>query len=380
MRFLLTTYDYPEFGRRLHQSKPGLRGSSYGDLLRARLDTGFLWADYYSHALRELGHEAFELVPTNAELQLAWAREFEFELPVRRRRLKLSRRFRVLPWLKFVERRDWILEVAKEQIRHFRPDVLLVRDLSSLPGSLLREMKPYVGLIIGQHASPVKQSWDLEPYDLIVSSLPNMVRYFQSRGRPSKLLRLGFDPRVLAKLQNPQRSVQAAFVGKLSGDHTSRAQFLNVLSKRPDLELWGVGADQLSALGQRRYKGESWGIDMYNLLANTLVVINQHESWAGPHANNLRMYEATGVGTFLLTDWKEDLDLYFEPGVEIETYRSPEECDEKITFYLRNGEKRREIAARGQARTLRDHTYAQRMRELLDMIDGLHSSRSMSVY
>ena len=41
-----------------------------------------------------------------------------------------------------------------------------------------------------------------------------------------------------------------------------------------------------------------------------------------------RLFEATGVGTLLVTDWKKNLHEMFEPGKEVIVYHSPEECAE----------------------------------------------------
>jgi spore maturation protein CgeB len=82
----------------------------------------------------------------------------------------------------------------------------------------------------------------------------------------------------------------------------------------------------------------------------------------------LRLYEATGVGTLLLTDWKENLHEIFIPGKEVVAYRSPEECAELIHYYLTHEEERQAIAAAGQQRTLREHTSYQRMQELVDIV------------
>ena len=82
----------------------------------------------------------------------------------------------------------------------------------------------------------------------------------------------------------------------------------------------------------------------------------------------MRLYEATGVGTFLLTDAKRNLGELFEPGVEVETYGDADELVEKARYYLDHEEVRAAIAEAGQRRTLRDHTYARRMEELVALL------------
>ena len=98
---------------------------------------------------------------------------------------------------------------------------------------------------------------------------------------------------------------------------------------------------------------------MYRLLAEARVVINRHGSIAGPYAVNMRMYEATGMGALLVTDNGEQLGDVFAPDVEAVSYGSARELVDRLEYYLRNEDERAAIAAAGQTRTLRDHTYRQ---------------------
>jgi spore maturation protein CgeB len=53
---------------------------------------------------------------------------------------------------------------------------------------------------------------------------------------------------------------------------------------------------------------------------------------------------------------------------EVIAYRTGEECAELIQYYLEHEDEREEIARAGQVRTLRDHTYNQRMQALVDIV------------
>ena len=68
---------------------------------------------------------------------------------------------------------------------------------------------------------------------------------------------------------------------------------------------------------------------MFQVLRNSLLTLNHHGDLR-PFANNMRLFEATGVGTLLITDWKENIHAMFEPGKEVIPYRSPEECVELV--------------------------------------------------
>lgn len=138
-----------------------------------------------------------------------------------------------------------------------------------------------------------------------------------------------------------------------------------------EIDFWGYGIENLSSHSpiRKRYKGEAWGLDMYNLLINSKMTVTKHiSSVAGQFANNMRLYEATGVGTLLITDCKDNLHEMFAPGKEVVTYRDADEAAEQISYYLAHEEERKQIAAAGQRRTLQEHTYLHRMAEMVEIV------------
>jgi spore maturation protein CgeB len=82
----------------------------------------------------------------------------------------------------------------------------------------------------------------------------------------------------------------------------------------------------------------------------------------------MRLFETTGVGTCLVTDWKSNLGELFEPDREVVTYRSAEECVDKVKWLLEHPAEREDIARSGQSRTLKDHSFAQRAVQLDQII------------
>jgi spore maturation protein CgeB len=114
--------------------------------------------------------------------------------------------------------------------------------------------------------------------------------------------------------------------------------------------------------------GLAWGKEMYQTLSDAKIVFNRHIDVADDYANNMRLYEATGVGTLLITDHKRNMTSMFTPGLEVLTYRHAEECVELVEYYLEHTEEREAIALAGQERTLKEHTYLHRMQELLDIV------------
>lgn len=89
---------------------------------------------------------------------------------------------------------------------------------------------------------------------------------------------------------------------------------------------------------------------------------------------NSRLFEATACGGFVLTHTAPGLERYFAPDIEVATYNTRADLHDKVRHYLRADEERHRIALAGQARAALDHTYRNRIGELL-AITGLAGAR-----
>lgn len=370
MKFLILNGDYPQFLSWLYKKHRGLGDATYDEQMRVRKESLFGVADFYSSNLKKHGHEAWDIHANNELLQRAWAVEHGLEIPDLEWKLSLKKG--IVPWISRLKNRSWFYRVLKEQIQYYRPDILLNQEMSWISTSFLREMKSHVRLLIGQHAATrLSESEDWNVYDLVISSFPPTLEWFRSKQVPAELNRLGFEPRVLSSLSKPIGDVSITFVGSfLSPYHHSRVEWLERLCERFPIRIWSPDINDLDASSPIRqcYAGTVWGTEMYQVLRDSLLTLNHHGD-VPPYANNMRMYEATGVGALLITDWKPNLQEMFEPGKEVVTYRSTEECLELIQFYLDHRKEAEEIAFSGQNRTLQNHTYYQRTGEIVDMVE-----------
>ena len=384
MRILILNVDYPGFLRSMYERNPGLETSSYADQMRARNESLFGVADFYSRNLASLGHHAWDLHINNEILQQVWAADHGLvspsSTPGRREHRSVLAQVRKIgagripqrlkPWLSPLTQRlsgqRALLTILAEQIRHYKPEVILNQAVEWIPDEFLLEFKDDVRLIVGQVASPLTATKRLKSYDLLISSLPNFVDRFRRQGLHAELVKLAFEPSVLETLSQSKTVTDVSFVGTLSGDHQERLKLLEWVAERVDLRVWGRLDSTLPAASalRGRHSGPAWGREMYEILQQSRITLNYHIGVAGQYANNLRLYEATGVGTLLLTDAKENLHEMFAPGSEVAVYRNAEECVELAQHFLDHESERKSIADRGQRRTLRDHTYAIRMQEL----------------
>ncbi|MBF0253987.1 MAG: glycosyltransferase family 1 protein [Candidatus Omnitrophica bacterium] len=117
----------------------------------------------------------------------------------------------------------------------------------------------------------------------------------------------------------------------------------------------------------RRLHGERchapvFGLKMLDVLSRSRVTFNRHTDAAMGSSANARLFEATGVGTCLLTEKTSNLKDLFEEGRELVSYGSVEECAELAKYLLDHEKEHERIAQAGQKRTLRDHTVLNRCR------------------
>jgi spore maturation protein CgeB len=348
MRVLIVDTCYPAFLTAHYSRHEGLASSPYAQQWRALMDTHFGTADAYSYYLGALGHDAHEVVIDCVPLQQAWAREHGLA--------------EATP--------D---ETLLAQVEDYRPDVIYLQNLHVLSDSAMAALRASGSLIAGQIASAAPSDERLRMFDLLLTSFPHFVERFRALGVATEYFRIGFDPRVLDDLGELPAEQSVVFVGALNGlRHRAGNRVLAQAAKELPVQFWGYdlrGWAPWSPL-RRRYNGEAWGIEMFRLLASARTVLNRHIADAGEYANNMRLYEATGVGSLLVTDAKTNLSELFEPGREIVTYESADELIGRVRRYLMDEDARREIAAAGQARTLRDHSYAVRMQELATILEA----------
>lgn len=369
MRFLLLNTDYPSFLSEMYGRAPGLDRAPYEVQVQARNDTFFGVGDAYSRALGARGHEAVDVHLNNRHMQLAWARERGRPPALWRSRLPSFRLRRgIVPWLEFGSDHNWLVDVLRQQIADFKPEVILNHDIAWLAPEDLRSMAGPDCVLIGQHAASPWPAGDYTRYDLILSSWPPTIARMRAVGVRADHLGLAFDPRVLDHLGTPARDLPLTFIGSFSEVHAERTRFIEELSRaRPDLSIYAPSLDGIRSSSpiRGRYVGPAFGIDMFRVLRRSQVTINHH-GVRPAHANNMRLFEATGVGALLLTDAKPDLERYFIPGREVVTYTSVSEALAAIDRAVSGSYS--QVAENGAARTNREHTWKHRIDDLLRLL------------
>lgn len=374
---LVDTY-YPSFLKSRGLNKVPESSDEYSKQLSGVLDAGFGTGGAYVKGLREVGWDAGIVIPNSLSLQTQWAREHHFPEPWTAGwdyGLYLSR----LPVVNgYLHKFPHIHRMLLEQVKDIRPDVVMVQDLNLIPSSFAKELKKHCRMLVGEIASPLPPRSFLMNYDLILSALPSIVDTARSWGLRSEWVPLGFDDKWKTISPASSRPIDAIFVGSFTRLQKSTAPLLAEAAKLiPGLEIYGTAPrDVLQDWGLEKFhKGPAWGQDMFALLGQSKIVLNRHGEVAGPYAVNMRMFEATGSGSVLVTENKSNLTQLFEPGVEVLAYESPLQAAQLARGILDNPERLDAVAVAGQKKTLASHTYQARAQQVTEIFETYLSAQ-----
>jgi len=198
-------------------------------------------------------------------------------------------------------------------------------------------------------------------YDCFFTHDSSSLDRYRGVGARAHYLAFGCDPAYLRPEDASARWRAAlAFVGSRD---PLRERVLRELADL-GLSVWGPGWPN----------GPVYGGDFVRALSGATVGLNLHQQFGdgGDPARygtgaNMRVFELAAVGTPQLSDAKADIARHFTPGREIVLYSSIAELRDQARALLADDALRRSLAAAARERSLREHTWAHRLHELLTM-------------
>jgi spore maturation protein CgeB len=389
----------------LYLTRPDLQEAPFKDQMEAFFKASLMYSDWFSRNMDSFGNESIEVMCNAESIQKAWAAEND------------------VSW----DEDNWILQITLAQIEKFRPDVIFIQGISTDPEGFLpppgfSEDYPFVKLVVAFSGFP-HQLDRFDGINLVIASVPTLNDHYRANGIQSQLIYHGFDAGVLDKLgafvpvEITEPEYDFTFCG-LSGlgfgqGHVSRYWELIQLMFTTPLIAWALDRDNfqytledetieqlsngihqavqnmspaeaieavrnfhvdafgndspmvpLARLMPDKCHPPVYGMEMYTLLQRSRVILNRHTDAMGIHCGNMRMFEATGVATCVLTNDAPNVRDLYEPDVEVVTYASTEECAEKVRYLLDHEDERRRIAEAGHKRTLVEHNVANRCAEI----------------
>ncbi len=332
---------------------------SYDDLI------SLLFKDFYGilysliYSLRDSGIEAELIVPNFKLLQKKWAQENNIQ---------------------FAD--NWEFEIADEQAKKYQADILFFGSNFEYFDTMVPNLKRYSRYACVWISCPFDTAINFSHIDHVFTLFQPHYDYFTKRAIASTLTQAGFDPKILESV-NSKKEIPLSFIGGIGRYHKRRERILKKIIRNFPIKIWGYGyvSDhpfknfvKQMANGfafKKSYMGEAWGLKMYEILGASGITINIHGDIADGHAVNMRMFEATGMGSLLITEYSEGIAKFFTPDVEVVCYKNENEAIEKIGYYLTHEEERKKIALAGQKKTLTHFTYQTIIKDYIRVFNSL---------
>ena len=375
IRFFKASSGYTAHINSFYAQHPEFRELNYESGLDAFFDDCFSWADFWKKNLEKTGKfHVCEVVFNNEVLQKKWALENNFKF----------------------SHDNWQHEILIEQLCNFKPDVLFITDIYNYAGWYkdIKKIIPSLKLVLAWDGILWHKPGTFSECDIVLSCVEDSVEFYRLNGKRSFFFPFGFEKSILNKLTKNPVPYEVSFVGSIvliPGYHYGRLRSISHLSAKVPMNIWASNFVQpgmplikgqvkrLLNLKFREFadvmrialknRGELFGKAMYNTLYNSKFTFNTHGDNSLTKAANFRLTEATGVGSCLVTDWKENISNYFDPENEIVTYRTIDEAAEKINYLLENENKRKAIAEAGQLRTLNEYSFEKRINDFVTYLN-----------
>jgi spore maturation protein CgeB len=274
----------------------------------------------------------------------------------------------------------------------WRPDLVLVLEAIGQPFPLeqvdaLRTMGVKTAVWLPDDPYHTDQTVDIAPhYDYVFTLELSCVELYRSLGCPQvHYLPLAVDPQAIAPSEvsaNYRRDI--CFIGTPFSNRVALFDEIAEYLQDKDFLINGFWWDRLTKYELLKKKIQGYWLspdDTAKHYHAAKIVINMHRSIDDISHNrnsrripalsvNPRMFEIAACGTLQLTDVRQELSQFYTPGVELDTFSSPQELIEKLEYYLKHEEQRQEMALRGLVRTLKEHTYRHRLHSLLTITNG----------
>jgi len=375
LKFFKASSFYDEFISEIYTENPGLDQKSYDEQYAELMSACISWSDYWKTNLEATGEFITTEIIANAKgLQIKWAEEHQVTYG----------------------EDTWLLDILEAQLREIQPDVFFAHDYFNIPSEFIQRMRremPSIKYVLSYDGIGLQAHEKFEGCDLILSCAQFICDYYDNYGFDTLYFPFGFEASILDKIKKREPIYDTTFSGSIivrENFHNQRLHFLAEISKKINLSLWANALpenwnlyhkEQLKRIKNGKYQeyldvyrlgkinqGKLYGINMFQILSDSKIVINNHIDFSGDIAGNKRLTEATGIGSCLLTDYKSNIHTIFKPDEEIIVYKSADEAVEKIKYLLSHDEERKTIAQAGQNRTLSEYSFARTIEPVIQKI------------
>ena len=393
----MRVFDAP--GDYLHKFE-SLNGN-YDYLMTSYFNDAYGQANFVGQNMSEQGYPTIEIIPNYRKAQYMWIKEH------------ISRSVNAL---------NWKTEILFEQIAHYKPEILMFVGWS-YGGILIKELKRkfnFIKKIIFWTGESLPETDFMTHYDAVFSCDKGNVLKLNNNDKASFHINHAFNFSLNKQLLDNDKNNTISFCGSIkfgASEHSYRAHILSHLSEKfsvsmngnvyvPSLyskSLRGILAKSFHNILDiidkskipmnyimtdaykanislrtnykifkelnKKFEPPIYGLEYLQKIKDSGIVLNTHSNTS--FACNMRLFEGSGVGSCLVSDYKKNLHEIFEIDTEIICYDSKDELVEKVDYLINNPEKAREIGKKAMLKTKQMHTYKNRIEEYINAINHI---------
>ncbi len=118
--------------------------------------------------------------------------------------------------------------------------------------------------------------------------------------------------------------------------------------------------------------GKDWNLapvyldTLVNLYRSSRIILNFTK---GKYGFSIRVFQAMGTGSFLLTEYCKDLELFFKKKEHLDWFNTKKELLNKIEYYLKNKDLRENIAYKGMNFVVKNYNWNIIMKRIVNIIE-----------
>jgi len=363
----------------------------YDYLMQVFFDDAYGQANFIGQNMSKKGYPSIEIIPNYKKAQFAWANE----------NVDIS-----------LNLENWKENIFHEQIAHYKPEILLFVGWT-YGGTYIKDLKKkysFIRKIIFWVGEALPDASFMKFFDSVFSCDKGNVIEMKSQNKSSYHIDHAFNYSLNKYLCERDKKNQISFSGSLKhgdSEHSYRAEILSCLNDKYSMSLNGnvyvpsiytknirgriasyyhdvieliddssfsveflksnnykknisLRADfKLFLKLSKKFKKPLYGLEYLQNLKDSNIVLNTHSNTS--YACNMRLFESTGVGSCLLTDYKKNISELFEVDDEIVCYKSVDEMLEKVDYLINNPKVVNEIGRKAMLKTQKSHDYSTRI-------------------
>ena len=241
------------------------------------------------------------------------------------------------PFEKFYEESDVIFIIENYEVNGWIPDIS-------------KSNKFKVFWSIDSHCNPAgnQHTANKHKVDLVLNSIESDQSLFN--GFNTKYFPNAYPSDLIKPIGDINKEHFLGFCGTPFPERESIINSIeNDLTLNVKKDFWVLGDDMVNSIN-------SYKIHLNKTIKNDI---------------NYRVFETLGCGTCLLTNDVENINTFFTDMVDIVTYSNYNELIDKINFLNKNQHVIDEISKKGLENVLNNHTYDNRAKLFVDIINGI---------